>query len=102
MKRIATLGRSHTEECVSEYILQYSDDGELWRSVADTNAETQVVVDLQNHAKKRFLLTRFSPRIFFCFLGMVHDKYLQEIQQVQLTALWQINFFAIYLFLSVF
>lgn len=42
MKRIATLGRSHTKEAVTEYILQYSDDGELWKSVADTNAETQV------------------------------------------------------------
>lgn len=42
MKRIATLGRPHTKECVTEFILQYSDDGELWRSMADTSAETQV------------------------------------------------------------
>lgn len=42
VKKVATLGRPHTNECVTEFIFQYSDDGELWRSVADTNAETQV------------------------------------------------------------
>jgi contactin associated protein-like 2 len=43
IKKIATLGRPRSEECVTEFVLEYSDDGELWKSVADTNSESQVV-----------------------------------------------------------
>lgn len=40
--KIATLGRSHTHEFVTEYIVQYSDDGELWRSYVSPGGEVQV------------------------------------------------------------
>lgn len=42
IKKIVTRGRSRTKECVTEFIVQHSDDGELWRSFTDANAETQV------------------------------------------------------------
>lgn len=40
--KIATLGRSHTEEFVTEFIIQYSDDGELWRSYISPGGEIKV------------------------------------------------------------
>lgn len=40
--KIETLGRSHTNEFVTEYIVQYSDDGELWKSYVDSTGEIQV------------------------------------------------------------
>lgn len=42
IRKIVTRGRSRTKECVTEFIVQHSDDGELWRSFTDANAETQV------------------------------------------------------------
>lgn len=42
IRKVVTRGRSRTKECVTEFIVQYSDDGELWRSFTDANAETQV------------------------------------------------------------
>lgn len=44
IKKIATLGRSHTNEFVTEYIVQYSDDGELWRSYVARDGEVQVKI----------------------------------------------------------
>lgn len=42
IKKIATLGRASTKECVTEYIIQFSDDGEQWRSYVNPDGEVQV------------------------------------------------------------
>uniref|UniRef100_A0A182XZ17 L-aminoadipate-semialdehyde dehydrogenase-phosphopantetheinyl transferase n=1 Tax=Anopheles stephensi TaxID=30069 RepID=A0A182XZ17_ANOST len=42
VRKVATAGRATTSECVTEYIVQYSDDGELWKSVTDSNGEEQL------------------------------------------------------------
>lgn len=42
IKKIATLGRASTKECVTEYIIQFSDDGEMWRSYVNPDGEVQV------------------------------------------------------------
>lgn len=42
IKKISTAGRARTREYVSEYIIQYSDDGELWSTLTDSNKEIQV------------------------------------------------------------
>ena len=42
IRKIATLGRSFTKEYVTEYIVQYSDNGEMWRSYVDHDGEVQV------------------------------------------------------------
>ncbi|CAM6031990.1 unnamed protein product, partial [Sphagnum compactum] len=42
IRRIATAGRARTHECVTEYILQYSDDGEQWKSYTDNLGEVQL------------------------------------------------------------
>lgn len=42
IKRVATKGRPETEEYVTEYILQYSDDGQQWRSYAEPSGDPQV------------------------------------------------------------
>lgn len=42
IKKIATLGRANTKECVTEYIIQFSDDGEMWRSYVNPDGEVQV------------------------------------------------------------
>lgn len=42
IRKVVTRGRSRTKEFVTEFIVQYSDDGELWRSFTDANAENQV------------------------------------------------------------
>jgi hypothetical protein len=46
IKRIATRGRAYTKEYVTEFIISYSDDGELWRTYSDSNAQDQVVIKL--------------------------------------------------------
>lgn len=40
--KVATLGRSHTNEYVTEFVVQYSDDGEMWRSFVTSAGEVQV------------------------------------------------------------
>jgi contactin associated protein-like 2 len=45
IRKIATSGRTRTRECVSEYIVQYSDDGESFRSFTDTDGEVQVKIN---------------------------------------------------------
>lgn len=42
VRKIATAGRDGTSECVTEYIVQYSDDGEMWKSFTDSDGEEQV------------------------------------------------------------
>lgn len=39
---IATQGRKGTHEYVTEYIIEYSDDGEGWKSFHDSEGETEV------------------------------------------------------------
>lgn len=40
--KVATLGRSYTNEYVTEFVIQYSDDGEMWRSFVTPAGEVQV------------------------------------------------------------
>ncbi|XP_016966084.1 neurexin-4 isoform X2 [Drosophila biarmipes] len=42
VRKIATMGRMHTDEFVTEYIVQYSDDGEFWRSYVNPTSEPQM------------------------------------------------------------
>lgn len=44
IRKISTRGRGRTNEFVTEYIVQFSDDGELWRSYTDTDGEVQVIM----------------------------------------------------------
>lgn len=39
---IATKGRRGTHEYVTEYIVEYSDNGEGWKSYHDSQGETEV------------------------------------------------------------
>lgn len=41
---IATQGRKSTNEYVTEYIIEYSDDGEGWKSFHDSEGETEVCI----------------------------------------------------------
>lgn len=43
MRAISTKGRAKSGEYVTEYIVQYSDDGEGWKSFTDTQGEVQVL-----------------------------------------------------------
>lgn len=52
LRGIATRGRYATEEYVSEYMIQYSDDGESWREVASTDGYVQVKGCMINDFKK--------------------------------------------------
>jgi contactin associated protein-like 2 len=42
IRKIATLGRSRTKEFVTEFVILYSDDGELWKTYTDTMGQDQV------------------------------------------------------------
>ncbi|EEB13815.1 Contactin-associated protein 1 precursor, putative [Pediculus humanus corporis] len=42
IRAIATQGQSNTKECVTEYILQYSDNGQLWRSYSGNTGEAEM------------------------------------------------------------
>ncbi|XP_049821647.1 neurexin-4 isoform X1 [Aethina tumida] len=42
IRSIATQGRSGTREFVTEYVVQFSDDGEGWRSFTDSQGETEM------------------------------------------------------------
>lgn len=42
VRKLITKGRPKIPEYVTEYIVQYSDDGEGWRSVTDSMGETEV------------------------------------------------------------
>lgn len=39
---VATQGRTSTLEYVTEYIVQYSDEGEIWQSVSDPFGDIEV------------------------------------------------------------
>lgn len=60
--KIATQGRvsSSTNEFVTEYVVQYSDDGQTWRSYVNTDGEVQVI--LVQYSFKCFI---FFVRYFF-------------------------------------
>ena len=50
IRAIATQGQSNTKECVTEYILQYSDNGQLWRSYSGNTGEAEVGTEFKkNH-----------------------------------------------------
>lgn len=56
IQKIATLGRPNTNDFVTEYIIQYSDDGEYWRSYVDMTGEPQVFqLSYQHFLKYVFL-----------------------------------------------
>lgn len=42
VRKVAILGRANTQEYVTEYVMQYSDDGEMWRSYVNPDGEVQV------------------------------------------------------------
>jgi hypothetical protein len=44
IRSISTQGRRGSIEFVTEYIVQFSDDGEAWRSFTDTQGETEVLL----------------------------------------------------------
>lgn len=56
IRSIATRGRAHTNEYVTEYIIQYSEDGQAWASY-----ESQDGVD-------EVLTSRMEPKILFTFI----------------------------------
>lgn len=39
---IATQGLHSTEQFVTEFIVQYSDDGQAWRNIISADGETEV------------------------------------------------------------
>ena len=43
IRSISTQGRKGSSEFVTEYVVQFSDDGEAWRSFTDTQGETEVL-----------------------------------------------------------
>lgn len=44
IRSITTQGRAGFNEFVTEYIVQYSDDGEGWRSFSDSQGEVKVLL----------------------------------------------------------
>lgn len=44
--KVATQGRSSTLEFVTEYIVQYSSDGQTWTSVTDPSGNIEVLIDI--------------------------------------------------------
>lgn len=42
IRTVSTLGRGHTKEFVTEYVILYSDDGEQWRPYVNPDGEVQV------------------------------------------------------------
>lgn len=44
IRSIATRGLSTTKQFVTEYIVQFSDDGEGWRSFTDPQGEIEVLL----------------------------------------------------------
>lgn len=46
VRSIGTQGRANTLQFVTEYIVQFSDDGEGWRSFTDAAGETEVRGDI--------------------------------------------------------
>lgn len=65
-RKIATMGRPLTNEFVTEYIVQYSDDGEYWRSYVNPSSEPQVI---------KMLL----PQINYKFVGNGKKKYVKNV-----------------------
>lgn len=43
VRAVATKGRAETDEFTTEYIIQYSDDGEGWRSFSNSDGAIQVL-----------------------------------------------------------
>lgn len=39
---MSTLGRPHTSDFVTELIIQYSDDGDIWKTYTDAGGQDQV------------------------------------------------------------
>lgn len=45
---MTTLGRPHTNEFVTELVIQYSDDGDIWRTYSDNGGQDQVEIIVEN------------------------------------------------------
>lgn len=45
---MSTLGRPNTNEFVTELVIQYSDDGDSWKTYSDTNGQEQVDLNSSN------------------------------------------------------
>lgn len=52
IKKIATAGRLNTIEFVTEYIVQYSDNGDVWQSYITSGGEEKVMELFCRKSKK--------------------------------------------------
>ena len=50
IRSMATRGRAHTNEYVTEYIVQYSDDGQAWISYESQDGVDEVLIKLSRIA----------------------------------------------------
>ncbi len=60
---VATQGKANTEEYITEYFIQYSDDGELWANYVDSSGEFEVTLGA---TWKTFFFFRLSWSKFCC------------------------------------
>ena len=68
IRSIATRGRAHTNEYVTEYIVQYSDDGQAWASYESQDGVDEVLIEILIIKKKR--------RTFLSKISFVHAMIL--------------------------
>lgn len=65
IRSIATRGRAHTNEYVTEYIIQYSDDGQAWASYESQDGVDEVL--------------NFKDRVdFYTFTYLQGDSFTQH------------------------
>lgn len=67
IRSIATRGRAHTNEYVTEYIVQYSDDGQAWASYESQDGVDEVLIEILTIKKRR----TFLYRIIFIFCSKI-------------------------------
>lgn len=56
IRSIATRGRAHTNEYVTEYIVQYSDDGQAWASYESQDGVDEVLIEIMILKERRTFL----------------------------------------------
>lgn len=62
IRSIATRGRAHTNEYVTEYIIQYSDDGQAWASYESQDGVDEV---LTSRIESKILLFIYIEKCTF-------------------------------------
>lgn len=78
-RKIATMGRPFTNEYVTEYIVQYSDDGEYWRSYVNPASEPQVTTEKTRKRRKDLIKTQVKKKNFFLWIRKSHYLQLLEV-----------------------